>query len=126
MITLDVRALALRLENAYSTDRYRNGWSGCVRMLLKRGYNEAQIEAIIRSKWTRWAADGSAKRYGQVTSADLARFLDTDRGATLEAVNQMVAESAEEPEDIDPTPWCGGCGAMRKDDCHCGPIAANE
>lgn len=58
MITLDVRALALRLENAYSTDRYRNGWSGCVRMLLKRGYNEAQIEAIIRSKWTRWAADG--------------------------------------------------------------------
>jgi hypothetical protein len=28
--------------------------------------------------------------------------------------------------DYDPTPWCSGCGAMRKTDCHCGPIAENE
>lgn len=31
-----------------------------------------------------------------------------------------------EDEDYDPTPWCNGCGAMRKADCHCGPIADNE
>jgi hypothetical protein len=97
---VDVKALAERLSGAYSTDRYRNGWSGCIRMLIKRGYTEAQIEAIIRSKWTRWAADGSEKRYGQVTSTDLARFLDTDQGATLEAVDQMVAESLTETADI--------------------------
>ncbi len=22
--------------------------------------------------------------------------------------------------DYDPTPWCSGCGALRKRDCHCG------
>jgi hypothetical protein len=22
----------------------------------------------------------------------------------------------------DPTPWCAGCGAMHKRDCHCGPL----
>lgn len=28
--------------------------------------------------------------------------------------------------DYDPTPWCGGCGARNRSDCHCGPIAENE
>lgn len=32
---------------------------------------------------------------------------------------------ADDP-DYDPTPWCSGCGAMKKKDCHCGPIAENE
>lgn len=90
---IDVKGLAAQLEGAYSTDRYRNGWAGCVRMLVKRGYTAPQIEAIIRSKWTRWAADASASRYGHATGADLARFLDKDQGATMEAVDQMVAES---------------------------------
>jgi len=26
----------------------------------------------------------------------------------------------------DPTPWCAGCGAMKKSDCHCGPLADND
>lgn len=34
----------------------------------------------------------------------------------------MVSVTPEQ----DPTPWCSGCGAMRKADCHCGPIADNE
>lgn len=28
--------------------------------------------------------------------------------------------------DHDPTPWCSGCGARRKRDCHCGPIASSN
>lgn len=28
--------------------------------------------------------------------------------------------------DYDPTPWCSGCGARRKSDCHCGPLAEND
>lgn len=28
--------------------------------------------------------------------------------------------------DYDPTPWCTGCGARKRSDCHCGPIAENE
>lgn len=31
-----------------------------------------------------------------------------------------------EEVDGDPTPWCSGCGAMKKAACKCGPIAENE
>ncbi len=32
----------------------------------------------------------------------------------------------ERAENYDSTPWCGGCGARKQADCHCGPIAAND
>ena len=68
--------LADRISDAYSFDRYGvTGWRACVRMLSRRGFNDREIEAIMRSKWTRWAAD-SAKNYRQPNSADLARFID--------------------------------------------------
>ena len=72
-----VAEFAEELADAYSTDNYRNGWSGSIRMLRARKFDDQEIEAIIRSKWTRWACDSSDKRYGQNTSSDLARFLDT-------------------------------------------------
>lgn len=28
--------------------------------------------------------------------------------------------------DVDPTPWCAGCGSMTKSGCDCGPIAEND
>jgi hypothetical protein len=92
-----VAELAERLSDAYSTDSYRNGWSGCIRMLRKRGYTDANIEAILRSKWTRWAGDHSDKRYGYYTSMDLARFLDSDSNAiTREQVDALTLESGLE------------------------------
>lgn len=72
------------LGNAYSTSNYNGTWIPCIKMLRKRGYNDLQVEAIIRSKWTRWAADGSDKRYGRVNSADLARFLNTMKNLDVE------------------------------------------
>ena len=69
--------LARELSDAYSTPNYRGGWLGCVRMLRRRGYNDEQIECIIRSKWTRWATDMASRPYGRHTSSDLARFLDS-------------------------------------------------
>lgn len=65
-----------RTKDAYSFPRYAN-WLACVRLLLERGYTEKQTEWILRSKWMRWAADGSTAGYGHVTSSDLACFLDT-------------------------------------------------
>jgi hypothetical protein len=32
---------------------------------------------------------------------------------------------ADDPN-YDPTPWCSGCGAMKRSQCDCGPIAENE
>lgn len=85
-----IKSLADRLSDAYSTGRYGT-WDGCIRMLRKRGYDDHQIEAIIRSKWTRWAADVSGKSYGRVTAADLARYMDDPRNkVTAAAVEELV------------------------------------
>jgi hypothetical protein len=31
-----------------------------------------------------------------------------------------------EGQDVDPTPYCNACGAKRKSQCNCGPVADNE
>lgn len=71
-----VEQMAERLSDAYSTDRYRDGWRATVRMLRGRGYSDREVEAIIRSKWTRWAGDHSNKAYGRITASDLAALID--------------------------------------------------
>ena len=71
-----LNALAERTADAFSFDRYRS-WRGVCAMLLRRGFSEREAEAILRSKWTRWAADRSnAKSYGNASAADLASFID--------------------------------------------------
>lgn len=73
-------ALAEKTADAYSFDRFAN-WRSCARLLLARGYSEREAEAILRSKWMRWAGDMAEKtQYGNHTSIDLAHFLDK-RGA---------------------------------------------
>ena len=85
----DVRQFAAGLSDAYSTYGYKNGWSGCIRMLRARGYNDREIEAVIRSKWTRWARDCSG---GNVcTSTDLKHFLDNMKNEITE-VNKLTRE----------------------------------
>lgn len=41
-------------------------------------------------------------------------------------LNDFATPFKVEAEERDPTPWCIGCGAMRKSDCDCGPLAENE
>jgi hypothetical protein len=74
-----IKQFAQELSDAYSTTRYRGGWAGCIRMLRRRRYNDTEIEAIIRSKHTRWAGDASDRPdrpYGKLTSTDLAKYID--------------------------------------------------
>lgn len=88
------KTLAERLRDAFSTANYQGGWKNCIKMLRKRGYNDTEIEAIIRSKWTRWAAASSGKRYGYNTSTDLAGYLDDpSNGCTQEEVSILVRET---------------------------------
>jgi hypothetical protein len=69
--------IAEKTADAYSFDRYApNAWRACCRMLARRGYNVLEIEAVMRSKWTRWAGDASDKDYGHITSKDLERWMD--------------------------------------------------
>jgi hypothetical protein len=48
------------------------------------------------------------------------------RGGLYRLVSDDGETSIYEPVESDPTPWCSGCGAMKRTDCHCGPIAENE
>ena len=87
-------AIAERCSDAYSVGRYRS-WSAVAKMLARRGFDAREIEAILRSKWTRWAADWSHNpRYGQATAADLDRFLNTDHNLQ-QSVRALVAETFE-------------------------------
>lgn len=81
---VDANKIAEQTKDAYSFSRYgQKSWAASCRMLLRRGYNAKQIEAIMRSKWTRRAGD---------TSKDLERFLDDPRNqCTLEHVNGLIA-----------------------------------
>lgn len=79
-----VLLLAARTADAYSADAFGAvGWTECAAMLIRRGYGDEEAEAILRSKWTRWARDSCAKRrqYGHYRGADLAAYLDKYGGA---------------------------------------------
>ena len=70
----DVDAFAEELADAYSTDSYGD-WKSCIRALRKFGCNDNQIEAVIRSKFTRWAKDRSKDPNKKTTSSDLMRYI---------------------------------------------------
>lgn len=75
-ITSKAIEIADKTSDAYSADRFKN-WSAVVQTLLNLGYSEPETEAILRSKWTRWACDHdtSRNRYGYHTSSAMLRFL---------------------------------------------------
>ena len=59
-------------------------------MLRKRGYNDQQIEAIIRSKWTRWARDMASTYKG--SAPKLAAFLDAQKDLAQQ-VDELTRET---------------------------------
>lgn len=63
----------------------------------------------LLSRW-RTAATKRQTNYGTLSLAQL--VVETDHA--LAGVEK------------DPTPWCTYCGARRKADCHCGPLADND
>lgn len=89
MTVADIDRLTEATADAYSFDRYRN-WRACAALLSQRGYTYEEAECILRSKWTRWAADNSANPYGRVSSTDLAHFLDTSQSASPERLRSMM------------------------------------
>jgi hypothetical protein len=121
--TLTARALVLaeRTADAYSWDNYgEKGWLSAARELLRRKYTERQAEAILRSKWTRWAGDmatnRSSWRYGRTTGADLGRFIDSiEANERVRMVNELEVGtfgSLEEPETLVGDDGEGTTGAL--------------
>lgn len=61
--------------------------------LLNRGFSAVEAEAIMRSKWARWAADESSAEYGKVPAKALTDWLDKnkDKECTTARVRELVA-----------------------------------
>lgn len=49
------------------------------------------------------------------------RYEPEDEDVAYERQRQQEIDDA-----YDPTPWCHVCGAKEKNQCDCGPIAANH
>ncbi len=60
-------------------------------MLRERGYDDAQIVAIICSKWTRWAADASSTEYGKANESHLAAYLDQMGNDECQMVSELTS-----------------------------------
>jgi len=69
-----IAEMAERLSDAYSTERYRGGWAPAIRALRAAGLDDRQVEAVIRSKWARWAADEHGS-YDNVPARALVEFV---------------------------------------------------
>lgn len=70
-------AVRIASQGGYSQDRYAS-WEDVAQALLDEGYSEKEAEAIMRSKWTRWAADHSGQKYGRVTTFAITSYLDNN------------------------------------------------
>lgn len=74
--------LAASTADAYSFNTYgARQWAACALMLVCRGYNAVEVDAILRSKLMRLAADSRTGRKAMLS--DLNRFLDS-LGADLQ------------------------------------------
>lgn len=75
------RTKASRVANAcrdaYSANRYQS-WEYVALRLLNMGLSEDEAEAVMRSKWTRWAADEHGADYGRVPAKALIDWMKND------------------------------------------------
>jgi hypothetical protein len=62
-----------------------------------------------------------------------AAMLEDDRELSADVIEcecgirlRRAYAGAHRCADYDPTPWCHVCGARKRENCHCGPIAENE
>lgn len=80
--------------DSFSFDRYGEAaWRATILWLLQQGYTYSGVEAIMRSKHTRWAAD-NANRYSRITSGDFKRYwlkyYPTGSDAALSEVRELT------------------------------------
>lgn len=84
--------LALKTTDAYSAFRYGTaGWATLATLLLAHGLTVEQSEAVLRSKWTRWAADTLNARHGRVSGRKAFAWLLEQRALPVNELTGLVA-----------------------------------
>jgi len=95
-----VARLAASTRDAYSFDAYgARNWLACCALLLDRGYHPIEADAILRSVFTRFAADGRQHARAKATALDLARLLDAqhDLRSTIDELIENINFPVDEP-----------------------------
>jgi hypothetical protein len=73
-----VKQLSDKTESAFSFSRYgATEWRKGIAILISHGWSDGEIEAALRSKWTRWAADENG-----ATGEAIGEFAEDPRGRT--------------------------------------------
>lgn len=93
--------LADKTADAYSADRYRS-WRGVAVALLSAGYDVQQAEAIMRSKWARWAADKDGRKYGTIPARVLVEYA---QGMSVGDVYDLTRETFGTTAEEEKRPW---------------------
>ena len=82
-----------KTTDAYSFSRYSgSGWKSAIRVLKSYDLNDEQVEAFLRSKHMRWAADGDEKRrWGKYNGNTLKDYFKRyPKFATKKEVNTLL------------------------------------
>lgn len=85
---LTTKELAEKTSDAYSYDRY-NSWEACVKKLRNHGCNDFEVEAILRSKWTRWAADSTGNT--KATSSALMKYIE--KNESQKSIDELTQQT---------------------------------
>lgn len=81
--------VAEQVSDAYMTGDYGSEWTKVGGWLAAKSFNDKEIEAILRSKYMRWASDHNG---GKCTLAGFKKFwAATPALTTPEAVADLVA-----------------------------------
>ena len=72
----DIKEMVSNTQSGYSYNRYGStGWENSIRNLSVLGYNKKQIEWIMLSKVTRWAADSfMTGEYGTADGTEVVQY----------------------------------------------------
>jgi hypothetical protein len=90
---MTIDQLVERTSDSYSFNRYsKRGWKSSIRVLKSYGFSDEQVEAFLRSKHMRWAADHDGKRkYGYYNGNTLKEYFNKyPQYATVKEVNSLI------------------------------------
>lgn len=100
-----VDEISQKTSDAYSFDRYgKKLWDEIIQWLLEGGYNEKEIEVILRSKYMRWGMDQMGDK-GSLEEFD-DYFSDHEDG-----IQEMIYDELG-PEELEENVVAGGTGGV--------------
>lgn len=88
---------AAMTDDAHSYDRYgAQEWRAAAQALFNLGLSDRGVQAVLRSKWMRWAADRANRSVTGAEAVDIVRYVAKEyptKTARDAAVKRLIAET---------------------------------